>query len=247
MTITGGEEGAVDGDGEQELRSLRELLHVEVAPVLARWQRAEALCGRGSAARHRAGGVGREDEAAAAEQLLLARAPGADLGVRGRHGGHAHERRPGNADPRELGRRRPPVTDLPVDQERRREDVAQEPEPGDDRRERVRLGEDVEELHLQHVAWPRALHEDGPGERMDRSGVHAGDAGLGDGGAELAVHAIAGRENHFFALIDGDDRLDIRMEPVVSGRRLVFQVLAPIDLDALHLRLLWSRARRPKR
>jgi hypothetical protein len=55
-----------------------------------------------------------------------------------------------------------------VDEERRREDVAQEPEPGNDRGERVALGNDVEELDRERVARLGALHEDGAREGMDR-------------------------------------------------------------------------------
>jgi len=47
-----------------------------------------------------------------------------------------------------------PSRNLPVHEERRGEEVAQEAEPRDDRREGVRLGQDVEELDLQNVAGP---------------------------------------------------------------------------------------------
>ncbi len=121
-----------------------------------------------------------------------------------------------------------------MDQERRREHVAQEAEPRHDRRERVGLGRDVEELDLEDVAGLRALDEDRTGERMNRARFHLGHIGLGGAGPQLAVDTIARRQDDLFALVHGDERRNVRVKPVVTGRRLISQSLAAVDLDAFH-------------
>ena len=121
-----------------------------------------------------------------------------------------------------------------MDQEGRREDIAEKSEPGDNGRERVRLRADVEELYLEHVAGLRALHEDRPRERMDRARLHARYVGLGGGWPELPVDAVARVEDDFLAFFDRDDRREVGIEPVVSRPRLVSQTSLPVDLDVLH-------------
>ena len=121
-----------------------------------------------------------------------------------------------------------------MDQERRGEEIAQKAEPGEDRGERMRLRGDVEELDLQHVARLGALDEDGPREGMDGAGFHVRHVRLARPGAELAVDAVARGQHHLFVLVDREERGDVRVEPVVTRRRLIFQSLAAVDLDALH-------------
>jgi hypothetical protein len=121
-----------------------------------------------------------------------------------------------------------------VHEERRREEVAQEPEAGDDGRERVRLGNDVEELYLEHVTGLHALHEERTRQRVHRAGVHARHGRLGGGWTELAIDAVARLQHHFLSEIDLEDRLDAGVKPIVSSRRLLGESLRPIDLDALH-------------
>ena len=65
-----------------------------------------------------------------------------------------------------------------MDQERRGEDVAQETQPRNDRREPVWLRQDVEKFDLQNVAGPGALDEDRTREGMDGPGLHACHVGL---------------------------------------------------------------------
>jgi len=107
----------------------------------------------------------------------------------------------------------------------------------------VRLRDDVEELHLQDVAWPSALDEDRPRQGMDGSGLHARHVRLARARAELAVDAVAGGQDHFLPLVDRDDGWDGRMKSIVSRRGLILQPLAPVDLDALHCPLLSARLR----
>jgi hypothetical protein len=122
----------------------------------------------------------------------------------------------------------------------RREHVAQEAEPRDDRGEGKGLGRDVEKLDLEHVTRASTLHENRAGEGMDGAGLHLGHVRLGGAGAELAVDAVARRQDHLFPLVHGDERRNLWMEPVVAGGRLIPQTLTAVDLDALHGALLYT-------
>ena len=95
-------------------------------------------------------------------------------------------------------------------------------------------GRDVEELDLEHVTRASALHEDRAGEGMDGAGLHLGDVRLGGAGAELAVDAVARRQDHLFALVHGDERRNLRMEPVVAGGRLILRRL-PRSISTLFM------------
>ncbi len=237
------EQRALDRHRELERRPLGDLLDVHVAAVLARWDRAQAVGGRRALAGHRAGGVGRHHQAAAAQQCLLALGPRGHLLARGCEADHAHERGARDAHARQLPGGRPAVGDLPVHQVGHRVEVAQEAEPRHDAGERVGLGQDVDELDLEEIARARSLHQHRPGDRVDRTRVHTGHARGGGRRPELSVHAIAGLEHDLLPLVGLEDRGDVGMPAVVAGLGLVDESLAPVDLDALHGTLL----RRPRR
>src|SRR2546430_4559164 len=76
---------------------------------------------------------------------------------------------------------------------------------------------------------------------MDGPGLHARYVGFRRRRAELAVDAVARRQDDLLALVDADDRRDARVKPVVSRGGLSLQALAAVDLDALHRRLLIVR------
>jgi hypothetical protein len=203
---------------------LGELLHVEVAAVLARRQRSQAGEAAGTGG-HRAVGIGRQGETAGIDHPLLARGPDGELLGGGSDGGDAHERRAGNAHAGELCRRRPVVLDLPVHEERLGHHVAQEAEARHDRAERGGLRDDVGELDLQHIAGLRALDEDGASERMDRTGVERGEVGDRCGWGDLAVERVAGLQGDFLAFADLGGRGNVGVVAVVAAVRFVAERL----------------------
>src|SRR5438552_17877381 len=76
---------------------------------------------------------------------------------------------------------------------------------------------------------------------MDGPGLHARYVGFSRRRAELAVDAVARRQDDLLALVDADDRRDARVKPVLSRGGLSLQALAAVDLDPVHRRLLIVR------
>jgi hypothetical protein len=142
--------------------------------------------------------------------------------MRRRHADHAHERRARDAHARQLLRRGPAVGDRPLDEVRRRVQIAQEAEAGHDRGER------------EHVARPGALHEHGSRERVNGPRIHGAQRGRGGRGRKLPVTAVARVEHDLLALVHLEDGLDVGMQSVVPGARLIAQHLGAVDLNALH-------------
>ncbi len=120
-----------------------------------------------------------------------------------------------------------------MDQERCGHDVAQEPEPRHDRRERPWLRHDVDELDLEQITRLGACDEDRPRQRMDyanRQSAQVGDRGLR---VEIAIERVTRFQHDLLARLDLDRRRHVRMPAVVAGIRLLVEVLASIDGDAL--------------
>jgi len=115
------------------------------------------------------------------------------------------------------------VGEVPVDEERCRHDVPEESEARQDRAERPPLRRDVDELDLEQIARPRALHEHRPGQRMDRAGGQGGEVCFGRLRPEVAVGGVARLERDLLALVDLDDRRHVGMPAVVTGLRLVLE------------------------
>jgi hypothetical protein len=111
--------------GKQEFGTFGELLDVEISPVFARRDSAQAL-DAATPTRHRAGLPRRHHEGAGIEGALLALGPFLELLRRRRHAGDAHERSSRNAHARDFRRRRPTITDLPMHDEWPGHDVAEE-------------------------------------------------------------------------------------------------------------------------
>ena len=89
--IAGREERPLHRHRQEELRASGQLLHVEVAAVLAGRQRAEAVVGGRPAGRDGVGGVGRQSEPPLRRHRGLPSGPGLELRPRGRDATHAHE------------------------------------------------------------------------------------------------------------------------------------------------------------
>ena len=233
VAVAGGEQRALLEHRQKQLGPLGELLHIEVAAVLARRQGAQA----GEPAwtrRHRARRIGRQCEAAAIDHALLARGPGGEQLRGGGDGGDAHERRAGNAHARKLRRGGPVVLELPVHQERLGHHIAQKTQARHDRAERGGLRDDVGELDLKDVAGLRALHEDRAGQGMHLARVERREVGDGGGWGDLAVERVAGLECDFFPLADLGGGRDVRMVAVVAAVGFIAEWLGAIDADGVH-------------
>ena len=150
----------------------------------------------------------------------------------------AHERRPGDPDAANLVGGGPAVGERPVNEERRRHHVAQEPEPGHDRAERPSLRHDVDELDLEQVSRPRPLDQDRARQRMDGAERQRLEVGRRRARRQESVDRVPRLERDFLAFVDLDDGNDVGMPAVVTGLGLLGQVPLAVDLDAFHLILL---------
>src|SRR5947209_18496267 len=72
MRIADREQGAVDKNRQKEPGTLAQLFDVEIAAVLARWDRAQRLRGERLRRRHRTVFLGRQHHSAAAEEVCFA-------------------------------------------------------------------------------------------------------------------------------------------------------------------------------
>ena len=95
--------------------------------------------------------------------------------VRRRHAHHAHERRAGNAHAGQLRRHGKAVRHLPVHQEGRGEEIAQEAEARHDHGEAAVGRNDLLDLHGQQIARLRALDVHRASQRMDAAHLDAGE------------------------------------------------------------------------
>ena len=234
MAVAGREQRALLEHRQKQLRPLGQLLHVEIAAVLARRQRAQPGEAAGPG-RHRAVGVGRQRHAAALDHPLLARGPGRELLRR-------WARRPETPMNGAPGMRTPGICaevaqPSAIRQCTRNGSVItsrRKPEARHDRAERGRLRDDVGELDFEDVAGLRALDEHRPGQRMHRAGVERGEVGDGGRRGDLAVERVAGFERDLLALADLDGRRDVGMVAVVAAVRLVGERLVAVDMDRAH-------------
>src|SRR5262249_16045195 len=102
VAVAHGEQGALDRDGHLQGRAFRDLLDVEIAPILRRRDRAEPLGGGRSAGRDRPRWIRRHDEPATAQESLFALGPCGHLLTGWREPDDAHERCSRNAHTWEL-------------------------------------------------------------------------------------------------------------------------------------------------
>ena len=157
--------------------------------------------------------------------------------MRWRDAGYAHERTARNPDAGKLLRSGPIVGDVPVNHERRREDVTKESEPRQNRRECPRFRLDLEELDFQKIPRPGALDPHRSRQRMHGSGIHLREVRNSGGAVELSVKSVARLKDDVFSWFDFEIRFDVGMPPVMTSVRLRAQRFASIDFNALHARI----------
>src|SRR5262249_45325425 len=121
-----------------------------------------------------------------------------------------------------------------MDEVRRRVEIPQKAEPRHDRRDRVGLRQDIDELDFEEVARFGALDEHGAGERMDGARIYFREACGRARRSQLSVERVEGFEHDLFALARLQDGGNVRVPAVVPYLRLFAQTLAPVDFDALH-------------
>ena len=216
----------------EELRASGELLHVRIAAVLARRDRAQALLGHRSLAGHRGRSGGQHHLAAAIGQCFFSFRPNPQLLPRRRHPRRSHERAIRNAHAGKLRRGGVLGRDVPVRDEVVIEEIRQEAKPGREARPAVALRDDVDVLDLQEVARLRALHVHRPGERMRRRALELLQILGRRARPDLQIHRVARLERHLLARLHLDHRRDVWVPPVMSLVRLLAQPLRAIDAYA---------------
>ena len=219
MRVAERQQRPVDVDGEVQAAPDGELADVEVAAVLARRDRPQALAPLG-ALRHGAARVGRQRRRA--QRGLACRRAGQQLvRRRDRHG--PEERPPGDRDAGQLFRARDAVGDVPAHEQRLGEAVGQQPEARDDRRRPDRVAVQREQLDDEHVARSGPADRHGTGQRVVGAEVDVAQRLRRGRAAQLAVHPVAAVRLELVAGIDRRDGGDARVQPVVGRAGIVGQ------------------------
>src|SRR5882724_8142431 len=102
-----------------------------------------------------------------------------------------------------------------MDEVRRGVEIPQKTEPRHDRRDRVRLRQDIDELDFEEVTWLGALDEHGSGERMDGARIYSREACGRARRSQLSVECVEGFEHDLFALACLQDGRNVWVPAVV--------------------------------
>ena len=166
---TGGRDRDIDrGAGVQ-------LLDVDVARDLTRWDRAQGVSGDERITRHCPNRIGWHREPAACHQGGLALGnPFAQCTTRGQTD-HPRMREVGNAHSRQVTGFGEPVSDRPSHQMRIREVIGKEPEPRNLHGVAKRRRNDIDDAHFKEVALLGIVDCNRTRERMHRSEIDFGN------------------------------------------------------------------------
>jgi len=129
----------------------------------------------------------------------------------------AEERVPGDSHSGQVRGLGHAVVQVPSDQHRISEQVAQETEARGDRGEAEAVRDDLLDLQLEQITGFGALDPHRPGQRVQEVEVEPGHIRQCRVGGELTVRGVAGVEHHRVARRSGGDRLDVRVPPIVPG------------------------------
>ncbi len=227
--VAGREQPALGVHRDVEPGALAELLDVDVAGGLPGRDGAQGLGGDGRIRGDGVGRVGREHEPAPVDGGLLAGGGPLHQGPVGRQPDGAHERRPGDAQPRQVLGGGPAALDAPAGHVRVGEHVAQEPEAGHLHGVAVAVRLDLQDLDLEQVARLGPVDVHRPGEGVDHVQVGRGHGLQGRLRPHLPVEGVAGAQHHLVAGVADDHRRDVRVPAVVAGLRLLGQGLRVVD------------------
>ena len=156
-------------------------------------------------------GLGQKRDTAGLAKRLLARQPFANLLRSGQHADRSKEGREGNVNTRHLRRGRALARQLPGDEVRLGEPVAQESEARHDHRVAEIVGLDVDQGNRQNVAALGTAHTDRPGHGVDQVEIQCGDVVGVRLPVQVAVQGIARLDCHEVAGVDLEHRLDLGM------------------------------------